>query len=78
MRASNRRTVFLALLATVTFGWAAIYKFNVPAEEMAWLLLYCLLGVVGLIALAAVLVAALVLAGKLRTLLRASGSSNDR
>ncbi len=72
MRAGNRRTIFLAVLATVSFGWAAIYKFNVPAAEMAWLLLYCLLGVVGLIVAAAMLVAALVLAGKLSSWLRAS------
>jgi hypothetical protein len=39
-----RRTIFLALVATCTFVWAAIYKFDVPAQEMAWLLAYCVLG----------------------------------
>ena len=48
----NRRTAFLALLAAASFAWMAIYQFDVPAEEMAWLLLYCVIGV-GAIVLAA-------------------------
>jgi hypothetical protein len=70
MKARNQRTLFLALLATATFVWSAIYKFDVPPEEMAWLLLYCCIGVVVMALLAAICVALLV-AG--RTLLRHLG-----
>lgn len=52
MKSLNRRTAFLAIVATLTFVWAAIYQFDVPAEELGWLLLYCVCGVL-LIALLA-------------------------
>lgn len=63
MKARNQRTVFLALLATATFVWSAIYKFGVPPEEMAWLLLYCSIGV-AVMALLAALCVALLVAGR--------------
>ncbi len=53
----HKRTLFLAVLATVVFVWAAITRFDVPAEEMAWLLLYCVLGVLTTMVLAAMTVA---------------------
>ena len=65
MKARNQRTLFLALLATATFVWSAIYKFDVPAEDLAWLLLYCSIGVVVMIVLAALWVALLVAGRKL-------------
>lgn len=65
MKARNQRTLFLALLATATFVWCAIYKFDVPAEDLAWLLLYCSIGVVVVIVLAALWVALLVAGRKL-------------
>jgi hypothetical protein len=65
MKARNQRTLFLALLATATFVWSAIYKFDVPPEEMAWLLLYCCIGVVVVALLAAICVALLVAGRKL-------------
>ncbi len=52
----GRRTIFLAVLATVVFVWAAIERFDVPAEEMAWLLFYCFLGVLTTMVLAALCV----------------------
>lgn len=55
-RGRGRRTVFLGVLATVVFVWAAIDRFDVPAEEMGWLLLYCLLGVFSTMVLAALCV----------------------
>jgi hypothetical protein len=55
-RGRGRRTVFLGVLATAVFVWAAIDRFDVPAEEMGWLLLYCLLGVFSTMVLAAVCV----------------------
>ncbi|MEP5765635.1 MAG: hypothetical protein ABJ308_13660 [Halieaceae bacterium] len=65
MKSRNKRTVFLGLLATVTFVWAAIDRFDVPAEEMAWLMLYCVLGVLLTMLLAALSVGLLVLGKKL-------------
>ena len=53
----HKRTVFLGVLATVVFVWAAITRFDVPAEEMAWLLLYCVLGVLTTMLMAALTVA---------------------
>jgi membrane protein implicated in regulation of membrane protease activity len=64
MKARNQRTLALALLATATFVWAAIYKFDVPAEEMAWLLLYCTIGVAVMAVLAALCVALVVVGRK--------------
>ncbi len=55
----GRRTLLLALLATLTLVWAAIYRFDVPAEEMAWLALYSAAGVFGIVVLAALFVALL-------------------
>ncbi len=65
MNARNQRTLALGLLATATFVWAAIYKFDVPAEEMAWLLLYCSIGVAVMALLAALCVALVVVVRKL-------------
>ena len=44
------------MLATVVFVWAAIYRFDVPAEDMAWLMLYCVMGVLLTMLLAALCV----------------------
>ena len=60
MKARNQRTLFLALLATATFVWSAIYKFDVPPEEMAWLFLYCCIGILAMAVLAGLSVALLV------------------
>ena len=68
-RNRNRRTVFLGVLATATFAWSAIYQFDVPAAELGWLLVYCVLGVATVALLAAVCVATLVLLGKLKRVL---------
>ena len=65
MRGSNRRTVFLGVLATLCFGWAAIYQFDVPAEELAWLLLYCVIGVLAVATLAGLTVGLVLLLRRL-------------
>lgn len=52
----HRRTLFLGTLATGVFVWAAITRFDVPAEEMAWLLFYCIVGVLTTMVLAALTV----------------------
>ena len=52
----GRRTVFLGVLATVVFVWAAIYRFDVPAREMGQLMLYCVVGVLATVLLAALCV----------------------
>ena len=70
MKSRHKRTVFLGVLATVTFVWAAIDRFDVPAEELAWLLVYCVMGVLGTMLLAAVTVGSAVLAKKLWRRLR--------
>ncbi len=69
-RFRQRRTVFLGVLATVVFVWAAITRFDVPPEEMVWLMVYCVLGVLTTMVLAAVCVAAVV---GLKRLARLSG-----
>lgn len=56
MKSRGRRTVFLGVLATGVFVWAAIDRFDVPAAEMGWLLLYCVVGVVATVLLAALCV----------------------
>lgn len=53
MKAGHKRTVFLGVLATVVFAWAAIDRFDVPPAELAWLLLYCVIGVGVVVVLAA-------------------------
>jgi hypothetical protein len=52
----HRRTLFLGALATGVFVWAAITRFGVPAEEMGWLLVYCVVGVLTTMVLAALTV----------------------
>lgn len=52
MRAGHKRTVFLGVLATAVFVWAAIDRFDVPPAELAWLLLYCVIGVGAVVVLA--------------------------
>jgi hypothetical protein len=66
----HKRTLFLGALATVVFVWAAITRFDVPAEEMAWLMVYCILGVLTTMVLAALTVAVFV---GLKHLARATG-----
>ncbi len=56
IRSRGRRTIFLGVLATVVFVWAAIYRFDVPAEDMAWLMFYCVMGVLLTMLLAAICV----------------------
>jgi len=45
------------VLATATFVWAAIDRFDVPPEELATLLLYCVYGVLAMAVLAAIVFA---------------------
>jgi hypothetical protein len=66
----HKRTLFLGVLATVVFVWAAITRFDVPAEEMAWLMVYCVVGVLTTMVLAALTVAVFV---GLKRVFRATG-----
>lgn len=59
MNRRNARTLLLAILATATFIWSAIYHFDIPAQEMAWLGLYTAAGVLTIALLAALTVASL-------------------
>jgi hypothetical protein len=65
-----RRTIFLALVATATFVWAAIEKFDVPPAEMARLLLYCVYGCLAMALAAGACFALVILLRKLWSLLR--------
>ena len=71
----NRRTFILGVLATGALVGSAIYHFGVPAEEMAWLFAWSVLGVVFIAALAATTVAAV---HGLRYLLRRWRDEQDR
>lgn len=75
MKSRNKRTVFLGIAATATFVWAAIYQFDVPAQELAWLLLYCVIGVVAVALVAAVAMGVVIL---LRSLWRRLNGVNDQ
>jgi hypothetical protein len=66
VKSLNRRTIFLAVLATATFVWAAIDRFDVPPEELATLLLYCVYGVVTMAVLAAIVFALVLGLARLR------------
>ncbi len=70
MLSPRRRTLLLAALLTATLVWAAVYRFDVPAREMAWLAAYSVAGVFAIMAAAALFVALLQvakwLAGKRR------------
>jgi len=63
MSTRYRRTVFLAVVATGTLVWAAIRKFDVPPAELAWMLVYCIAGVLSTACLAALFLA-VVIGGK--------------
>lgn len=71
MKSRGRRTVFLGVLATVVFVWAAVYRFDVPAAEIGWLMFYCVIVVLATMVLAALCVG-LVIAVK--SLLRKTGA----
>ncbi len=70
MFARHRRTIFIGLFATATFAWAAIEKFDVPAEDLGWLLLYCVIGVAAVAVLAGLCVGLAILTGKLFAAIR--------
>ena len=52
-----RRTIILGVLALGTMVWSAVDQFGIPIEEMIDLFLATLLGVVSVIAVAAVVAA---------------------
>ena len=60
MSARHRRTLLLAVSITAVVVWAAIYRFDVPPQEVGRLFLYCL----GIVCAVIVLAAAFVLVVK--------------
>lgn len=58
--ARYRRTTILGVLALASMVWVAVDQFNIPVEEMAWLLVYTIVVVAGIILFAAITVAAMV------------------
>jgi hypothetical protein len=70
VRSIPRRTIFLALVATATFVWAAIEKFDVPPAEMGRLMLYCVLGCLATALLAGLCFTLMIALRKLWSLLR--------
>lgn len=69
MKSIPRRTIFLGVVATATFAWAAIEKFDVPPAELAWLMLYCVVGCLAVALLAGLCFGLLVSLRKLWSLL---------
>jgi hypothetical protein len=60
MKTRHKRSAAIGVLATLVFGWAAVYSFDVPVEELAWLLLYCVIGVLVVMLLAALCIGLLI------------------
>ena len=60
MTSRNRRTLLLAVLASATLIWSAIYHFDIAPVEMAWLFLYSAMGVFAIMLAAALTVALIV------------------
>lgn len=60
MKARHKRSALIGILASAVFVWAAIDRFDVPPAELAWLLLYCVIGVVTVALLAGICVGLLV------------------
>ncbi len=73
MRTRSKRTVFIGVLATAVFAWAAIDRFHVPPEELAWLLLYCAIGVAVVVVVAALSLGLLIGGRRLLERLRGEG-----
>ncbi|MGK0440447.1 MAG: hypothetical protein ACJA0N_000236 [Pseudohongiellaceae bacterium] len=57
LKAGHKRTLFLAILATVTFVGSAIFMFDVEKQELLKFF------VISIVALVVVIIAALVLSG---------------
>jgi hypothetical protein len=74
MMSKNRRTLILGLLATVTLVWSVVHHFGVSPREMAWLFAYSVMGVLVIMALAAI---AVTLLNTLRSLLRRDKSKQQ-
>ena len=70
MKSIPRRTIFLGVVATGTFAWAAIEKFDVPPAELGWFMLYCVLGCVAIALLAGLCFGLMIGVRKLWSLLR--------
>jgi membrane protein DedA with SNARE-associated domain len=58
--ARHRRTTILGVLALASLVWVAVDQFDIPLEDMAWLLFYTVVVVLGIIVVAAVAVAAMI------------------
>jgi len=54
--ARYRRSILLGVLALSSLVWVAVDQFNLPREDMVWLMVYTLVGVLGIIVMAAVAV----------------------
>ena len=55
--ARHRRSVIIGVLALASLVWVATDSFGIPPQNIAWLLLYTVAGVLGVILTAAVMVA---------------------
>ena len=75
MTRRDRGTILLALLLNGALVWVAIDSFGVAPQTLAWLLLFCALGVMAVAVLAAFLVAFGI---GLRKLRRSNGKERKR
>ena len=56
-QARYRRSIILGILALASLVWVATDQFGIPPQEMGWLLVYALVGVLGIILIAGITVA---------------------
>ena len=73
----GKRTVFLGVLASVAFVWAAIDRFDIPAEEMARMFLYSVMAVFFTMLMAAVCMALVIAVKALYRRFMAAGQASD-
>jgi membrane protein DedA with SNARE-associated domain len=59
-KARYRRSIIIWILALASMVWVAVDQFDIPPEDMAWLLVYTVVVVAAIILCAAVAVAVLV------------------
>ena len=55
--ARYRRSIVLGILALASLVWVATDQFGIPPQDMGWLLVYILAGLIGIMVIAAIAVA---------------------
>ena len=55
--ARYRRSIVLGILALASLVWVATDQFGIPPQDMGWLLVYILAGLIGIMVIAGIAVA---------------------